>query len=247
MPTVQAIVLRRRDSGESDRRLTLLTREQGIIDVIAKGARKSGSRLAGSSEPLMMAELELAEGRHTRFVTQAQPITSFPGLRTDYDRLRFGLALAEIFAAVTTPGQAGEEPFELLSRSLGAIQDHPNPLVALIWAVLRLLELEGVMPSWTFCVSTGAPLAESPAWVSPHAGGYLSVGDEQGYSDRFRVDAEVLLGLSKMADLEEPPARFKHAEASFHTLFPFLENSVHATLPACREIDENLMTAASGE
>ncbi|MBI1755525.1 MAG: recombination protein O N-terminal domain-containing protein, partial [Fimbriimonas ginsengisoli] len=36
--TVTAIVLRRRDSGESDRRLILFTPEEGKIEAIAKGA-----------------------------------------------------------------------------------------------------------------------------------------------------------------------------------------------------------------
>ena len=69
--SVTAIVLHRTESGENDRRLTLLTLEQGKIDVIARGARKGGSRLAGISEPLVFAKMQLAVGRHRRFVTQA--------------------------------------------------------------------------------------------------------------------------------------------------------------------------------
>src|SRR5688500_15988706 len=98
--TVTAIVLRRKDSGERDRRLTLLTPELGKVDAIAKGARKGASRLAGSSDPLAMARMTLAKGKVNLFVTQAQPIHSFRGLRTDFERLSLALALVELYGAV---------------------------------------------------------------------------------------------------------------------------------------------------
>ena len=94
--TLRAIVLKRKDSGESDRALTCLTEERGLVDVIAKGARKSGSRLSGSSEPLSVCEMEVAKGKAREFLTQAQPVMTFPKLREDYDRLAAGLAFAEI-------------------------------------------------------------------------------------------------------------------------------------------------------
>ena len=61
--TVEAIVLRRRDSGESDRRLTIFSRELGKIDVVAKGAKKPTSRLRGVSEPLNVGRFTYASGK----------------------------------------------------------------------------------------------------------------------------------------------------------------------------------------
>lgn len=239
MSTVRAIVLRRRDSGESDRRLTLLTLEEGRIEVIAKGARKGGSRLAGSSEPLTMGEMELAIGRHQRFLTQVQPITSFPGLRADYDRLQYALCLAELYASVSTHGHPSEAAFHLLEKSLAALETHETPQVAMIWALLKLLQEEGVLPSWTLCSSSGKPLVETPAWVSPHAGGYVDSDTAPNFNDRFAVDARVLLGLEKVSELEEPPRHLKFSAESLSTLMPFLEEASHAPLPGCRALAES--------
>jgi len=44
--------------------------------------------------------MQVAEGKKNAFVTQVQPVSSFPGLRADYERLSFGQALAELAAAV---------------------------------------------------------------------------------------------------------------------------------------------------
>src|SRR5579862_305209 len=146
--TVHAIVLRRRDSGESDRRLTVLTREVGKIDIVAKGARKSGSRLAGSSDPLVVAKFSIATGKKNQFITQAQPMASFRGLRTDYERLSFGLALCELYSAVIPWEEPFPEAYELLASSLHILETHERPVVAMVWAQLQLLSLSGFLPAF---------------------------------------------------------------------------------------------------
>src|SRR5258707_167240 len=61
--TTEAIVLRRTDFGEADRILTLFTPSYGKVRAIAKGARRTTSRLAGHLEPFTRTQLLLAPGR----------------------------------------------------------------------------------------------------------------------------------------------------------------------------------------
>lgn len=230
--TVSAIVLRRRDSGESDRRLTLLTREQGKIDAIAKGARKAGSRLAGSSDPLTVAQLGIATGRRNAFITQTQPVTSFPGLRTDYERLSFALALLELYSAVLPYEQPDPDAYELLLACLAAIEKHPKPVVALVWSELQLMSAEGFLPQFERSALSDTRIAEADPYVSPEAGGYVTREEAAGFSDRFKADAEVLLGLAKTVELDSPPANLKHAEQALVTLFRFWRHIAETQLPA---------------
>ncbi|AIE88034.1 DNA repair protein RecO [Fimbriimonas ginsengisoli] len=230
--TVQAIVLRRRDSGESDRRLTLLTLELGKIDAVAKGARKAASRLAGISDPLSSATLGIAEGKVNRFVTQAQPIASFRGLRTDFERLSFGLALVELYAAVLPVEQPFPEAYELLNESLRHLERHAKPLIALLWAEAKLLEISGFMPQFDRCVVTGEPLAEANPFVSPRAGGYVADAVAGPYVDRFRTRAEALYGLARLPTLDAPPANMKFADEALADLLPFWQAIAEAPLPA---------------
>lgn len=230
--TVTAIVLRRRDSGESDRRLTLLTRELGKFDVVAKGAKKGGSRLAGSSDPLVVAHMTLAKGKVNRFVTQAQPIASFRGLRTDYERLSFALALTELFATVLPYEEPFEEAYDLLFQSLGVLESHDKPVVALVWAQLRLLLISGFLPQFDACVSDGQPVREGEPWLSPRAGGYIRAEDAIQYTDRIQTRAEVLYGLARCAELEGPPSNLKFADECLIVLLPFWRHIAEAPLPA---------------
>lgn len=230
--TVHAIVLRRRDAGESDRRLTLLTQEAGVIDVIAKGARKSGSRLSGCSEPLSASILQITPGKKQSFVTQAQPISSFPGLRSDYDRLSLGLALSELAAGVLPHDHPADEEFRFMVRALHDLEVHERPLVAFAWAEVMLMEIAGFMPSFGACVVSGAAIQEARPYVSPHAGGYLVAERSFDYSDAFQTTAEVLYGILSLAELEEPPGNLKFALETVRTLAPFWRAIVDRALPA---------------
>lgn len=218
----------------------MLTREFGRIDAVAKGARKAASRLAAVSEPLTHATFQIAEGRRQRFVTQAQPRTAFPGLRSDFERLSFGLALAELYAAVTHPGQVDPDLFDLLIVSLEVLASLPEPKAAMVWAELRLMEIEGVAASWTHCTARGTTLAENPAWVSPSAGGHLSAVAALEARDRFQAPAEVLIALDKTAMLEAPPPRIKRVDECLAVLHRFWLHHAHGPLPANKAMMEAL-------
>jgi DNA repair protein RecO len=230
--TVHAIVLRRRDSGESDRRLTVLTREMGKIDVIAKGARKAGSRLAGSSDPLVMAKFSIATGKRNAFITQTQPIGSFRGLRTDFERLSFALALCELYSAVVPWEEPIPEAYDLLTRSLRLLEGHEKPVVALVWAELQLMSQTGFLPAFDQSCLDGGPVKEANPWVSPHAGGYVQESEVMRYTDRARTRAEVLYGLARTAELDEAPPNLKFAEECLALLLPFWRQIADAPLPA---------------
>lgn len=230
--SVNAIVLRRRDSGESDRRLTLLTEQLGKIDVIAKGARKAASRLSGSSDPLSVAVMNLADGKVNKFVTQSQPITSFRGLRQDYDRLSQALALCELYAAVLPGEEVVPDAYTLLLQSLALIEAHTKPLVALVWAETQLMDLSGFLPQLEQCVTTGQRLNETFPYVSAMAGGFVCFEEAARFSDRVQVRREALLGVSKVATLETPPPNLRFAEECLGTLMHFWRDIAGIPLPA---------------
>lgn len=224
--------MKRTDAGESDRRLTLLTREAGKLYAVAKGARKAASRLAGVSDPLSSAVMDLAEGKRNRFITQAQPLSSFRGLRTDFSRLSFALALTELYAAVVPLEQPDPSAYDLLSASLGFLERHERPLVALVWAEAALMAMEGFQPELDACVVTSTAVAVENPFLSPMAGGFVSEASALGYTDRFRVRAEVVYGLRRLFELESPPGNLKFAEESLAALFPFWRHIADMALPA---------------
>lgn len=232
--TVEALVLRRRDVGEADRRLSILTREDGRLSVVARGARKAASRLAAVSEPLTLAEIHIATGTKQSYVLQASIRDVFPGLRMDYDKLVLALGLAEVYAAFTQGGVSHEDEFDCLVNGLHAIEASENSAAATVWALLKALDMEGVAPYWLHYVDTEGEILETPCYVSPSAGGPVSFEVGRRTQDAFLAKVEVLIGLQKTSELEFPPPKLRMAQDALQVLFQYLRHVCHDPLPALR-------------
>ena len=63
---VEGIVLRRRNLGEADRLVTILSRDRGKLTVVARGARRPRSRLGGRLEPATRAVISAPSATSTR-------------------------------------------------------------------------------------------------------------------------------------------------------------------------------------
>lgn len=222
------------DSGENDRRLILLTQEYGRIDVIAKGARKSGSRLAGSSEPLTRGRFTWAEGRFRRFVTQVEPSTSYPRLRADYGSLMAALAVAEVVSWALPAESPSIEIYELCLESFDHLSSEADPSVVLAWSLARALAIEGHSPSWTTCQDTGAKLAWTPAAFSASHGGLMQSPALSRFQDVIWIEAEVLVGLEMIGQLDAPPNKFKHDKKAVSVLISVWKNVLEHDLPTCQ-------------
>jgi recombinational DNA repair protein (RecF pathway) len=120
----------------------------------------------------------------------------------------------------------------MLLASLRFLENHPKPVVCLLWAETKLLEVSGFLPQFDRCVATGEPVATANPFVSPSAGGYVSESACLTFVDRFRTRAEILYGLARLPEFEEPPAHMKLASETLADLLPFWRAIAETPLPA---------------
>lgn len=172
--------------GESDRLLTILTREFGLIRAVAPGSRKHNSSLSGRSGLFVVNELLIASGRSLDKITQAETLESYPGLSQDLGKLAASQYLAEMVLAQALSEQPQEELFCLLNEHLHRLEQLPNTksylvLAHLTHAVFHLLALAGITPQVQVCCLTQNPLIPeftNPDWrvgFSVPAGGTVSL------------------------------------------------------------------------
>lgn len=180
----------------------------------------------------MSTILLLAPGKRSMFITQAQPQSSFRGLRADYDRLSYGLAMLELNEAMLPWHEPLPDAYELLGQSLHALEAHAKPEVAFVWCQLALLRLSGFLPQFGECVQTGSAVSEAMPFLSPAAGGYVAQEHVGMLLDGFQARAEVLYGLSKTAQLAEPPPNLKLAPECLLALYPFWRHVADMPLPS---------------
>ena len=187
--------------GEADRILHLYTRERGRVGAIAKGIRKTRSRVGGRLEPLSHVELQLHEGSgELQTVTTVDVVRTHRAAREHPYRLGVGLIGAEAMLRLYGEPEANERAFEALVRFLDLVDEAPelpaerpavDPL-ALAFQ-LKLLWLSGYLPHVTACVECGA--GAELVGFSPRAGGAVCRAHAR---DSFALSSEGLAGVERL-------------------------------------------------
>lgn len=154
--------------GETDRLLTLLTPEHGIVRAVAPGARKQNSRLRGRSELFVINDLLIVKGRSLDRITQAETKESYPGLSRDLGKLAASQYLAELVLGVGLSEQPQAELYELLNEHLKRLEQLPKDTIVighLCHAVFHILALVGLGVQAHGCVVTQQVV--QPDWHDP--------------------------------------------------------------------------------
>ena len=170
----EAIVLRTQKLGEADRIITLLTRSHGKVRAVAKGVRRTTSRLGARVEPFMRTDMQLHPGRSLDIVTQVDTTAAYGAvICEDYELYTAGSAMLETADRVV---DAEHEParaqFQLLAGALSALSGRAHGAASICDSyILRALAAAGWAPSLDACVRCGAPGPHH--WFSVAQGGVV--------------------------------------------------------------------------
>lgn len=188
MPTykLEAIVLRTREYGETDRLVTLLDREGVRRTALAKGARRPRSSLAAGLQPFTYSRLLLWRGRSLDGISQVQVIDGLRGLREDLHAFAAATYVAELAEAFTQEGAPSPGVFNVVLgvlRELAATRgDGQVQAVLLRHAEMRLLDLAGLGIELDRCLACGRELGPGrpPAGYSAELGGAVCAACRPG-------------------------------------------------------------------
>lgn len=147
--TTEAIILSRYNFGEADRILAVLTPDQGKLRLIAKGVRKSNSKLAGGIELFSVCSVTYIAGKgdmHT--LISARIIKHFESIAKDINRTMFGYGVLKMMNR-STEDEADKSYFLLLKRTLEALNcQSTETSIIKFWLYLHSLKLNGHMPNF---------------------------------------------------------------------------------------------------
>lgn len=156
----EAVVLRTQKLGEADRIVTLLTRSHGRVRGVARGVRKTSSRIGARLEPFSHVDVQLYEGRSLDTVTQVESIAAHGAeLSSDYSRWTSGTAMLETAERLTPEERepAVQQYVLLVSGLRSLVADDHEPGLILDSFLLRSLAIAGWSPSFDECARCGAP------------------------------------------------------------------------------------------
>lgn len=143
-----AIILSRTDYGEADRIVTMLTPDQGKLRLMARGVRKSNSKLAGGIELFSVSQVSYIKGRgEIGTLVSTRLVRHYGKIVQNIDRVQLGYSIIKMLNK-TTEDQPEPEYFALLDKAFSALDDSliSTELVSL-WFQAQLLAQAGYMPN----------------------------------------------------------------------------------------------------
>lgn len=162
--TTTGIILNRINYGEADRILSFLTSDRGKVRAIAKGVRKSKSKLAGGIELFSVSDLTLIIGRgELNTLISSRLVRHYGNIVKNIERT------GSAYEVLKTINKATEdEPetayFKLLDQSLAALDDPALDInLTKLWFDMQLLKLAGHIPN-LHTNSTGVKLVDSKTY-----------------------------------------------------------------------------------
>ena len=152
------LIIRETDVGESDRIVTILTSDNGIVRAFARGSKKIKSKLFSSTRLFTYGEFTLQKGRDKYIVTDAVRKNGFFARIDDIKKLVLVQYVCEVCSLCIPqeePDNKGEA-LRLVLNTLYAVEKTDKPLYVIKPAFeLRLLSLLGYCPEVSSCAECG--------------------------------------------------------------------------------------------
>jgi DNA repair protein RecO (recombination protein O) len=146
----EALILRGMDYGETSRIVTLFTRDQGKLTVIAKGARRPKSRFGSTLQPLsyVQAIFYYKPTRSLQTLTECTHVQVFHTIGRDLERLTLGLRIVELLNALLQDEEAVPLLFALTLDTFHNLDTAPERVANLLpYFQLRMAGILGFQPT----------------------------------------------------------------------------------------------------
>ncbi len=180
------IVIKRRNIGEADRLLTVVTQRYGKMTVVAKGVRRTLSKLGSHLEPYNLVNFVMTEGRSLDIITGAVVEKYHRGVADDLEKLSRASRIGEMVDVLTNDREEYPQLFQLVVDSLDYLNRNKSELVDQYFFI-NALNILGYCPELYECVGCRGKIdPERIGWDHEH-GGVVCGGCQKGSSN---IEAE---------------------------------------------------------
>ena len=209
--------------GEYDRRVVLLTKEQGKVSAFAKGSRRPNSPLVGVVNPFTFGEFTMYEGRSSYTIQSAKVINYFSELREDVLGAYYGFYFLEVANYYAREFNDELEMLKLLYQTMRALTNPhiPDALIRCIYE-LKILTINGEYPNVFSCRK--CKKEEDLGWFSAKYAGTLC-SECKNDENIIRLDESALYTMQYIITSSiEKLYTFQVSEDVLHTLERILKS-----------------------
>jgi len=162
----KAIILKAYKLGEADKIVKLYSQKNGLIDAVAKGARKIKSKFGGRLELFNFIDLELASGKSLDIITSAEILKNFSNIPLDFNKFIFCQLISEIVLKMHLhTNEASPVLFKLIYVCFNEIDNLPKDDIystekVICFFIAKFLKITGYSPIIENCISCGKAIMD---------------------------------------------------------------------------------------
>lgn len=233
---VEGVILNTVNFGDSNRVVTLYTKEFGKLEANAYGCRRARSPLSGAIQMFNKICAEIKHGTHVDTIRDADILNFYSNLTADIDRLSYAAILFEIVNKMTLPRVCEVGIYNLLINALPAFNDR-NPKIAALIAVAQFMEFTGFQLNFKSCVRCGRKI-EGDALLSLSEGGAIcekcsGVVTGYNYTEELRQTFLTALNFDWRAE-NKITLSARQVQKAEKILFQYVQNVLGSELRALK-------------
>ncbi|MED4122544.1 DNA repair protein RecO [Halalkalibacterium halodurans] len=198
----EGIVIRTVDYGESNKIVTVFTREYGKIALMARGAKRPKSRLTAVTQLFTYGMMMFQKNAGLGTLTQGEIIQSFREVRNDLFRASYVSYVTDLTNKLTEDEKRNPYLFELLYQTIHYMNEGMDPDVLTRIFEVKMFTVAGIKPELDQCVSCGS--TDVPVGFSIKEAGFLCKRCIEKDPHAYKITAQVakLLRLFYHFDLQ---------------------------------------------
>ncbi len=170
---LDGIVIRQQPIAEADVIVSLVSAEDGRVDVLARGARKSLKRVAGGLALFSEISAVTEQGRgHLPTLVESSLNAAFLHKSPSYGQLALASYVAELAACASQPSHADPGLYTWLRASLALCESAVEQALRTprLGVEVGFLQALGVCPDLQACIQCGQDTAAGGTWLDADAG-----------------------------------------------------------------------------
>jgi len=173
--STKAIILNRVPFRENDIKVSLYSSDHGRLDLIARGAKKIKSKLAGHIEPISLVRIMVISGKRLDYLGSAINEVSYFNIKNDLVKLEIVGRAVNIFNKLIKPEEADKELFNYLIGFLNFIEEL-KIIKHQLWSdffVFKLLAKLGYRPELRDCLGCSKKITPQGNYFDLNRGGLI--------------------------------------------------------------------------
>ncbi len=175
--TTNAINLKSYSISEADKIIVMYSKEKGLIKGVAKGIKKTTSKLGGRMDLLVANKMMLNKGRNLDTICQAEALNTFFNLRSDMNKLFYAMYCCEIVANFGIENDPNSEEiynlFYTFLEQISCAKTKEQTMLCVLRFQLKIMDITGYSLELEDCVKCLTPPNKEEIYFSIEQGGIL--------------------------------------------------------------------------